>query len=138
MIELGQGFAFLGRQVRLELAGEEFFCDLLFYHIELWCFVVIELKAVRFDPAFLGQLNLYTAVVDDVLAKPGDKPTIGLLLCRSKNDVVAEYSLRGYRVPLGVSEWVTAANESLPKEVASALPSVAELEAELAAGPERL
>ena len=138
LIELGQGFAFVGRQVRLELAGEEFYCDLLFYHLELRCFVVIELKSVRFDPAFLGQLNLYTAVVDDVLAKPGDKPTIGLLLCRSKNDVVAEYALRGYRVPLGVSEWVTAASESLPKEVASVLPSVAELEAELAAGPEKL
>ncbi len=138
LVELGQGFAFVGRQVRLELAGEEFYCDLLFYHLELRCFVVIELKSVRFDPAFLGQLNLYTAVVDDVLAKPGDKPTIGLLLCRSKNDVVAEYALRGYRVPLGVSEWVTAANESLPKEVASVLPSVAELEAELAAGPEEL
>jgi predicted nuclease of restriction endonuclease-like (RecB) superfamily len=138
LVELGQGFAFVGRQVRLELAGDEFYCDLLFYHLELRCFVVIELKSVRFDPAFLGQLNLYTAVVDDVLAKPGDKPTIGLLLCRSKNDVVAEYALRGYRVPPGVSEWVTAANESLPKEVASVLPSVAELEAELAAGPEEL
>jgi predicted nuclease of restriction endonuclease-like (RecB) superfamily len=138
LLELGQGFAFVGRQVRLEIGGDEFFCDLLFYHLELRCFVVIELKSVRFDPAFLGQLNLYTAVVDDVLAKPGDKPTVGLLLCRSKNNVVAEYALRGYRVPLGVSEWVTAANESLPEEVASVLPSVAELEAELAAGPEEL
>ncbi|QNE19986.1 DUF1016 domain-containing protein [Kribbella qitaiheensis] len=138
LLELGQGFAFVGRQVRLDLGGDEFYCDLLFYHLKLRCYVVIELKAVRFDPAFLGQLNLYTAVVDDILATEDDKPTVGLLLCRSKNNVVAEYALRGYRTPIGVSEWITAASESLPDEVASVLPSVAELEAELAGGPEEL
>ncbi len=132
LLELGQGFAFIGRQVRLELEGEEFFCDLLFYHLELRCYVVIELKAVKFDASFLGQLGLYMAVVDDVLAKDGDKPTIGLLLCRNKKEVVAEYALRGFKAPIGVAEWTTAINHSLPEEFESALPSVAELEAELA------
>ncbi|WP_132292572.1 YhcG family protein [Kribbella sp. VKM Ac-2568] len=136
LLELGQGFAFLGRQVRLELAGDEFFCDLLFYHLELRCYVVIELKAVKFDASFLGQLGLYMAVVDDVLAKEGDKPTIGLLLCRNKKEVVAEYALRNFKAPIGVAEWTTAINNSLPEEFESALPSVAELEAELALATE--
>ena len=136
LLELGQGFAFLGRQVRLELAGDEFFCDLLFYHLELRCYVVIELKAVKFDASFLGQLGLYMAVVDDVLAKEGDKPTIGLLLCRNKTEVVAEYALRNFKAPIGVAEWTTAINSSLPEEFESALPSVAELEAELALATE--
>lgn len=134
LLELGQGFAFIGQQVRLELAGDEFFCDLLFYHLQLRCYVVVELKAVPFNAAFLGQLGLYMAVVDDVLAKEGDKPTIGLLLCRNKNEVVAEYALRGYKAPIGVAEWTTAINNSLPPEFESALPSVAVLEAELAGG----
>ncbi|NIK55313.1 PDDEXK nuclease domain-containing protein [Kribbella shirazensis] len=131
LLELGQGFAFVGQQVRLELDGEEFFCDLLFYHLELRCYVVIELKAVKFDASFLGQLGLYMAVVDDVLAKDGDKPTIGLLLCRNKNRVVAEYALKGFKAPIGVAEWTSAITSSLPDEFRSALPSVAELEAEL-------
>ncbi|GAA3078265.1 putative nuclease of restriction endonuclease-like (RecB) superfamily [Kribbella aluminosa] len=132
LLELGQGFAFVGQQVRLELDGEEFFCDLLFYHLELRCYVVVELKAVKFSAAFLGQLGLYMAVVDDVLAKDGDSPTIGLLLCRNKNQVVAEYALRGFKAPIGVAEWTNAINNSLPEEFRSALPSVEELEAELA------
>ncbi|TDO55035.1 putative nuclease of restriction endonuclease-like (RecB) superfamily [Kribbella sp. VKM Ac-2527] len=131
LLELGQGFAFLGQQVRLELGGDEFFCDVLFYHMELRCYVVVELKAVKFDASFLGQLGLYMAVVDDVLAKEGDNPTIGLLLCRNKKEVVAEYALRGFKAPIGVAEWTTAINRSLPAEFESVLPSVAELEAEL-------
>lgn len=99
-------------------------------------YVVIELKAVPFNAAFLGQLGLYQAVVDDVLAKGGDNPTIGLLLCRNKKEVVAEYALRGFKAPIGVSDWTTAINKSLPAEFESALPSVEVLEAELAAGPE--
>ena len=91
---------------------------------------MIELKAVKFDASLLGQLGLYMAVVDDVLAKDGDKPTIGLLLCRNKNEVVAEYALRNFKAPIGVAEWTTAIT-SLPEEFESALPSVAELEAEL-------
>lgn len=98
--------------------------------------MVIELKAVPFNAAFLGQLGLYMAVVDDVLAQDGDKPTIGLLLCRNKKEVVAEYALRNFRAPIGVAEWTTAINDSLPEEFSSVLPSVAELEAELAALPD--
>jgi len=131
LLELGQGFAFVGEQVRLELDGEEFFCDLLFYHLELRCYVVVELKAVKFNAAFLGQLGLYMAVVDGVLAKEGDKPTIGLLLCRNKKQVVAEYALKGFKAPIGVAEWTNAIDSALPEEFQSVLPSVAELEAEL-------
>ncbi|WP_109508659.1 PDDEXK nuclease domain-containing protein [Nocardioides speluncae] len=133
LLELGQGFAFVGRQVRLELAGDEFYCDLLFYHLKLRCYVVIELKAGPFKPEFLGQLGMYRAAVDDLLAHEADKPTIGLLLCKSKNNVVAEYALRGYAVPIGVAEWQTQITKNLPEELASSLPSVEQLEAELAA-----
>ena len=135
LLELGQGFAFVGRQVRLEIGDDEFFCDLLFYHLKLRCYVVIELKAVAFEPGFLGQLGMYMAAVDDLLAHQDDKPTIGLLLCRSKNNVVAEYALRGYSTPIGVAEWTTAITTALPEEFTSSLPSIAELEAELSDPP---
>jgi predicted nuclease of restriction endonuclease-like (RecB) superfamily len=132
LLELGQGFAFIGQQVRLEVGGDEFFCDLLFYHLKLRCYVVIELKAVPFNAAFLGQLGLYMAVIDDIIASDDDKPTIGLLLCKNKNEVVAEHGLRGFKAPIGVAEWTSAINKSLPEEFQSALPSVELLEAELA------
>jgi predicted nuclease of restriction endonuclease-like (RecB) superfamily len=135
LLELGQGFAFIGQQVRLQVGGEEFFCDLLFYHTKLRCYVVIELKSVPFNAAFLGQLGLYMAVIDDIIANDDDKPTIGLLLCKNKNEVVAEYGLRGFKAPIGVAEWTSAINKSLPEEFQSALPSVELLEAELAAAP---
>jgi len=135
LLELGQGFALVGRQVRLVLAGDEFFCDLLFYHVRLHRYVVIELKAVPFEPAFVGQLGMYIAAVDDLLAQPEDNATIGLLLCRTKNNVVAEYALRSQSVPIGVAEWTTAITTSLPTELAATLPSIATLEAELAATP---
>jgi predicted nuclease of restriction endonuclease-like (RecB) superfamily len=133
LLELGQGFAFVGRQVRLEIGGDEFYCDLLFYQLRLRAYVVIELKATEFDPGFLGQVGMYMAAVDDLLRHPSDKPTIGLLLCKSKNNVVAEYALRGYSSPIGVAEWTTAITTALPEEFTSSLPSIAELEAELAA-----
>lgn len=132
LLELGQGFAYVGRQVRLELAGDEFFCDLLFYHLALRRYVVIELKAVAFEPGFLGQIGMYMAAIDDLLAHPDDKPTIGLLLCRTKNNVVAEYALRGSSGPIGVAEWTKALTTSLPDELSSSLPSIEELESELA------
>jgi predicted nuclease of restriction endonuclease-like (RecB) superfamily len=135
LLELGYGFAFVGRQVRLEIGDDEFFCDLLFYHLKLRCYVVIELKAVDFEPGFLGQLGMYMAAVDDLLAYEDDKPTIGLLLCRSKNNVVAEYALRGYSTPIGVAEWTTAITTALPEEFTSSLPSIEELEAELSEPP---
>lgn len=134
LLELGQGFAFVGRQVRLTVGGDEFFCDLLFYHLQLRAFVVIELKTGDFEPGYLGQLGMYMAAVDDLMSHPDDKPTIGLLLCQSKNNVVAEYALRGYASPMGVAEWTTQLTRSLPSELSSNLPTVAELEAELAAG----
>lgn len=136
LLEMGQGFAFVGRQVRLELGGEEFFCDLLFYHLRLRRFVVLELKAVKFEPAFLGQLGMYMAAVDDLLAHPDDQPTIGLLLCKTKNDVTAEYGLRSIGVPIGVAEWTNAITTTLPTELASTLPTIEELESELADGPD--
>lgn len=132
LLELGQGFAFVGQQVPLQVGGDDFYLDLLFYHLKLRCYVVIELKVGDFDPSHVGQLGMYMAAVDDLLRHEGDKPTIGLLLCKTKNNVVAEYALRGYSVPIGVAEWKTAITESLPAELESSLPTVAELEAELA------
>jgi predicted nuclease of restriction endonuclease-like (RecB) superfamily len=133
LLELGQGFAYVGRQVRLEIGDDDFYCDLLFYHLRLRAYVVIELKATDFDPGFLGQLGMYMAAVDDLLKHPDDKPTIGLLLCKSKNNVVAEYALRGYTAPIGVAEWTTAITTALPAEFTGSLPTIADLEAELAA-----
>ncbi len=131
LLELGQGFAFVGRQVRLVVGGDEFIADLLFYNFRLRSFVVVELKAGKFDPGFLGQLGMYMSAVDDLMAHPDDKPTIGLLLCKTKNNVVAEYALRGYSAPIGVAEWKTQIVESLPEEFTSSLPSIELLEAEL-------
>jgi predicted nuclease of restriction endonuclease-like (RecB) superfamily len=130
LLELGQGFAFVGRQVYLEIGD----ADLLFYHLRLRCFVVIELKVGDFDPSYLGQLGMYMAPVDDLLRHADDKPTIGLMLCKTKNNIVAEYALRGYTAPIGVAEWKTAITASLPAELESSLPTVEELEAELDSG----
>jgi predicted nuclease of restriction endonuclease-like (RecB) superfamily len=131
LLELGTGFAFVGRQVPLEVGDQDFLVDLLFYHLRLRCYVVIELKAVPFDPAFIGQLNFYLSAADDLLRHPDDKPTIGLLLCRSKNKVVVEYALRNLKRPIGVAQWETRIVKSLPKELKGILPTVAEIEAEL-------
>jgi predicted nuclease of restriction endonuclease-like (RecB) superfamily len=135
LLELGQGFAFVGKQVHLEIGDTDFYTDLLFYHLKLRCFVVIELKVGDFDPSYLGQLGTYMAAVDDLLRHADDNPTIGLLLCKTKNNVVAEYALRGYTAPIGVAEWKTAITESLPADLQSSLPTVEELEAELADEP---
>ena len=132
LLELGQGFAFVGEQVRLQVGDDEFFADLLFYHLRLRCYVVIELKATDFDSGFVGQLGMYMSAVDDLLAHPGDKPTIGLLLCKTKNSVVAEYALRSSSVPIGVAEWKSAITDSVPDEFASSLPTIETIEAELA------
>jgi len=131
LLEMGTGFAFVGRQVLLEVGNRDFYLDLLFYHLELRCFVVVELKAVPFDPGFVGQLNLYLSAVDDLMRHPDDKPTIGLLLCKSKNKLVAEYALRGFNKPMGVAEWETQLVESLPEEFKGSLPTIEEIEAEL-------
>jgi predicted nuclease of restriction endonuclease-like (RecB) superfamily len=134
LLELGQGFAFVGRQVHLEIGDADFYADLVFYHLRLRCFVVIELKVGDFDPSYLGQLGMYMSAVDDLLRHPEDKPTIGLVLCKTKNNVVAEYALRGYTAPIGVAEWKTAITASLPPELETSLPTVEELEAELDGG----
>jgi predicted nuclease of restriction endonuclease-like (RecB) superfamily len=137
LLELGAGFAFVGRQVLLEVGDRDFYIDLLFYHLKLRCFVVVELKAVPFDPAFVGQLNLYLSAVDDLMRHPDDKPTIGLLLCRGKNRIVAEYALRGFEKPIGVADWETRLTETLPDELKGSLPSIEEIEAELGEGQRR-
>jgi len=131
LLELGSGFAFVGRQVPLEVGDQDFLVDLLFYHVKLRCYVVIELKAVPFDPAFVGQLNLYLFAADDLLRHPDDQPTIGLLLCREKNRVVVEYALRDLKKPIGVAGWETKLVEKLPKALAGTLPAVEEIEAKL-------
>ncbi len=131
-MELGAGFAFVGRQVALELGNEDFRIDLLFYHLKLRSFVVVELKSVPFEPAFVGQLNFYLSVVDDLLKHPSDQPTIGLLLCRSKNELVVEYALRNFTRPVGVAEWETKIVEKLPKDLEGSLPTIEQIEAELA------
>jgi predicted nuclease of restriction endonuclease-like (RecB) superfamily len=130
LLELGAGFAFVGRQVPLEVGSADFKLDLLFYHYKLRCFVVVELKAVPFEPAFVGQMNLYLSAADDLLRQPEDKPTIGLLLCRGKNKLVVEYALRDLKKPLGVADWETRLVEKLPKELEGVLPSVEQIEAE--------
>jgi predicted nuclease of restriction endonuclease-like (RecB) superfamily len=133
LLELGQGFAFVGRQVPLEVGGQDFLIDLLFYHLRLRCFVVVELKAVPFDPAFVGQLNLYLSAVDDLLRHPDDNPTIGLLLCQGKDRLVVEYALRGLQQPLGVADWETQVVDHLPEKLRGTLPTVEQIEAELRA-----
>lgn len=135
LLELGAGFAFVGRQVHLEFADSDYYVDLLFYHLKLRCYVVVELKAVPFDPAFVGTMNLYLSAVDDLLRHPDDKPSIGLLLCRSKNRLEVEYALRDLKKPIGVAEWETRIVAALPEELKGSLPTVEEIEAELGQEP---
>lgn len=134
MLELGSGFAFVGRQVHLSVGDEDFYLDLLFYHLKLRCYVVIELKAVSFDAAFVGQINFYLSAVDDQLRHPDDRPTIGLLLCRSKHQLVVEYALRDLKKPVGVAGWETTLAKVLPEGYIGSLPTIAEIEEELGAG----
>lgn len=129
LLELGAGFAFVGRQVLLDVGGEEFFIDLLFYHLKLRCYVVVELKAGRFKPEHLGQLGFYMTAVDAQIKHDQDAATIGLLLCKSRNKVVAEYALRDNSQPIGVAEYQLV--ESLPVELQSNLPSIEQIEREL-------
>lgn len=131
LLELGQGFAFVGRQVHLEVGGQDFYIDLLFYHLKLRCYVVVELKACDFEPGFISQLNMYQNVVNDILRHSDDKPTIGLLLVKGKNKTVVEYSLAGYQNPIGVAEWQNQIAQALPDDLKSSLPSVEEIEKEL-------
>lgn len=129
LLELGTGFAFVGRQHHLEVGGEDFYLDLLFYHLRLRCFVVIELKAGSFKPEHAGKMSFYLSAADDLLRHPEDRPSIGIILCKSKNKVVAEYALRDLNKPIGVSSF--RATRDLPEEMKETLPEVGRLESEL-------
>lgn len=134
LLELGAGFAFVGKQVPLTVGNREFFLDLLFYHLKLRCYVVVELKAVDFEPEFAGKLNFYLNAVDGELKQEHDAPTIGILLCKGKDKMVVEYALKSIDSPMGVSEYQIT--ESLPKELESVLPTVEQIEAEIGRGDE--
>ncbi len=129
LLELGQGFAFVGRQYHLEIGDQDFYIDLLFYHLKLRCFVVIDLKRGDFKPEYAGKMSFYCNVVDDKLRYEGDNPTIGLILCQQPNRVLAEYTLRGIEKPIGVSSFEIS--EALPESLQTSLPSIELLEQEL-------
>lgn len=126
LLELGTGFAFLGNQYHLNVGGDDFYIDLLFYNLNLRCYVVIELKTGEFKPEYAGQLNFYLSAVDGLLKKEPDNPSIGLLLCKSKNDLVAEYSLKDMSKPIGVSAYQITS--SLPEELEKQLPSIEDIQ----------
>jgi predicted nuclease of restriction endonuclease-like (RecB) superfamily len=129
LLELGAGFAFVGRQHYLEVGGSDFYIDLLFYHLKLRCYVVIELKNEAFQPEHAGKLNFYLSAVDDMLRHPDDAPSIGLLLCKHQNGIIAEYALRDMNKPIGVSAYQLT--KALPTDLKGSLPSIEELEAGL-------
>lgn len=129
LLELGKGFAFVGQQYHLEIAENDYYIDLLFYHVKLKCFVVIELKNTKFIPEYAGKLNFYLSAVDTLLKAEDDKPTIGIILCRDKNNIEAEFALRDINKPMGISEFNFT--EILPEELKSSLPTIEEIEREL-------
>jgi hypothetical protein len=129
LLELGQGFAFVGRQYHLDVGSDDFYLDLLFYHLRLRCFVVVDLKRGPFKAEYAGKMNFYCNVVDDRLRHADDKPTIGLILCQDKNRIVAEYALKGVKKAIGVSEYELT--RALPKKFQSSLPTVEQMETEL-------
>jgi len=129
LLELGNGFSFVGKQVPIKIDGSDFFIDLLFYHIKLKCYVVIELKTIEFKAEFAGKINLYLSAVDDSIKTESDNPTIGLLLCKAKSKIIAEYALRGMSQPIGIAEYEL--NKAIPKEIEATLPTVEKIEQEL-------
>ncbi len=129
LLELGTGFSFVGRQVALEIEGRDFSIDLLFYHIKLKCYIVIELKAVEFKAEYAGKMNLYLSAVDDLLKTDAENPTIGLLLCRSKSKIIAEYALRGMSQPIGIAEYELS--KAIPDDLRTQLPTIEQIENEL-------
>lgn len=129
LLELGVGFAFVASQYRLDIGGNDFYLDLLFYHLKLRCFIVIDLKAKAFEPEFAGKMNFYLAAVDHLLRHPDDRPSIGLIICKTKEQIVAEYALRNTTTPIGISEYKLS--ESLPADLKGSLPTIEELESEL-------
>ena len=135
LLELGQGFAFVGRQYPLSVGEDDFYIDLLFYHLKLRAFVVIELKRGRFKPEYAGKMNFYCSIVDDKLRHETDQPTIGLILCQTKDRFIAEYALRDINKPIGVADYELT--RALPDNLKSSLPSIEEIEAELQSELER-
>jgi len=129
LLEMGAGFALLGSQYHIEVSGRDFYMDLLFYHVRLHCYVVVELKAVEFTPADAGQLNFYLSAVDDLLRQEGDAPTVGLILCKTRDRTIAEYALRDISKPLGIAEF--RLQDALPQDLRRTLPTIGELEAAL-------
>lgn len=129
LLELGAGFSFVGRQYQLTISDKDFYIDLLFYHLKLRCFIVIELKKGDFKPEYAGKMNFYCSAVDDLLKHQTDQPTIGLILCQTKDKILAEYALRDVHKPIGVSEYELT--RALPDNLKSSLPSIEEIEAEL-------
>ena len=136
LIELGTGFAYLGRQMPLQVGGREFFIDLLFYHTKLHCYVVVELKTIDFEPEHAGKLNFYLTAVDKQMRSNQDAPTIGILVCKRKNKIVAEYALSDIKKPIGVSEYKLT--HSLPKKLKSSLPTIKEIETELGSNSKKI
>jgi len=134
LLELGAGFAFVGNQYHLEVGGDDFFVDLLFYHLKLRCYVVIDLKTAEFKPEHAGKMNFYLSAVDDLLRHPTDAPSLGLILCKTQNRVVAEYALRDINKPIGVSLYDL--EHALPTEIKGSLPTIEEIEQELTSQPE--
>lgn len=130
LLELGRGFAFVGRQYRLNVSDRDYYLDLLFYHLQLRCFVVVDLKKGEFKPEYAGKMNFYCSVVDGQLRHPQDQPTLGLILCQTKDRIIAEYSLRDIDKPIGVADYELT--RALPEKLASSLPSIEDIEAELA------
>ena len=128
LLEMGRGFSFVGRQYHLTVDGDDYYIDILMYHLKLHCYVAVELKAVEFMPEFVSKLNFYISAVDEYVKAPEDKPTIGLLLCRTKTDTKAKFALRGITQPLGIAQYET---EKLFADVASALPQIEDIEEDL-------
>lgn len=131
LIELGAGFAFVGQQVHLLVGGEDFYIDLLFYHLKLRRFIVVDLKTSAFKPEFTGKMNFYLSAVDDLLRHPDDDLSIGLILCKTRNKVIAEYALRNISAPVGIARYTTKLRDSLPAELKGSLPSPQDIEAEM-------
>lgn len=131
LLEMGKGFAFMGRQVHLHVDDEDYYLDLLFYNVNLHCYCIVELKSTKFKPEYAGKMAFYLTVVDKTLKTEKDNPTIGLILCKTKNILTVEYALRTNTSPIGVAEYTTQILEKLPKEFKSSLPTVEEIEAEL-------
>ena len=135
LIELGQGFSFVGQQYPIKAGDQDLYLDLLFYHLKLRCYVIVELKGRKFDSRDAGQMSAYLSAVDDQLRHKDDQPTIGIILCKTKNDVFVEYVLRNFNRPIGVAEFEVSLVEKLPKDLKSSLPTVEEIEAELSSVP---